>query len=699
MMNRLLLPLLALCALLWLSTTTASSPASGHGNTIEGTVLASDVPVVSSMVTLYSTSDGKGRKALGKARTDASGAFRLRYKAPKDSDAVLYLTSKGGRLASTKEKVLGPFVLAVVVGASPDMDTVTLNERTTVASAFAMAQFIKEKGMYGKSPGLQIASKMLRNLVDIETGGPGTTIDNDDNEPTSDFSALKTLNEMANLVAGCATDAALCWSMLQLAMPLHGRMPRDTFRAVANMAKTPWRDPVPLFNLVASDYYQPDLGSTPPSAWTLALKFKGNPTNLAGPGNMAFDKDGQMWIANNLVTDETWILPDCASQLLFRMDPATGLVDTFTGGGILGAGYGIGIAPKTNDIWVGNYGFKGSTCPVDTANNSVSQFAPDGTALSPDAQHFDQLSHNPQDGGWTNGGIGWAQGTVANRKGDIWIASCNGEITPDGQVDVTIYRDGNPDNWQAIMEDNLVKPFDIAFDRHHNAWVSGTNSDNIMAFAPDGTLLREYDLGSSAKPMGVASDSRGNIWVSLSGQIDLPCPPPLPGGKPPPTQPGIAMVNLKGVQLNTRPVDPPLGYVPPGGLTIAWGIAVDGADNVWVANFTKGGLSHFCGTRSSSYPKKFSTGDALSPDDTGYHSDLLDRNTGVEIDTSGNVWLANNWKNIPIPPDPVGDGMVVYIGLAAPVRTPLIGTPRPALRRGPAQDVVGKILNTLRNHY
>jgi streptogramin lyase len=477
------------------------------------------------------------------------------------------------------------------------------------------------------------------------------------------------------LLVSCAHDANVCQSILQQAVPLNGTAAQDTFRALANLAKTPWLDPVPLFNQVAANTYQPDLGTHAPSAWTLSLLFKGNPTNLAGPGNMAFDQDGQMWIVNNLVTSDTYILPDCASQLLFRMDPATGDVVTFTGGGVLGAGYGVTIAPQTSDVWVGNYGFKGSTCPIDIANNSVSQFTAEGVPLSPDAQQFEPASQNPQDGGWTNGGIGWPQGTVANPQGDIWIASCNGQMLDGEQVDVTIYRGGDPNNWQAISEDNFEKPFDVAFDTNDVAWVSGTVSGNIMAFAADGTKLREYDLGSSSLPMGVASDSLGNVWVSLSGKIDLPCPPPV--NVQPATYAGIAMVNLDGVQLNTRPDDPLLpDYTAPGGLTIAWGIAVDGSDNVWVANFTRGGVSHFCGARDGSCPAGVATGDALSPDSSGYHSDLLDRNTAVEVDSSGNVWLTNNWKDVPIQPDPVGDAMVVYIGLASPVKAPLIGPPQ-----------------------
>lgn len=644
------------------------------GQPIQGVLLSGGIPVVAADVTVYSSSVNDGQAPLGAGRTNDSGAFDFNYSAPSDSTGVIYLTSKGGHLTTQAQDVSSSFVLASVLGASPEVTSITINELTTIASAFALAQFIDGPKLQGNSLGLQMAPRLLRNLVDIETGTPGPTIGNADNKPLSTYSTLRTFNEMANLLVSCATNASVCQSILQLARPLHGSIAQDTFRAVANIAKTPWQNPLPLFNLVTANAYQPDLGSNAPSAWTLALLFKGNPTNLAGPGNMAFDQDGQMWIVNNLVTSDTYILPDCSSQLLFRMDPATGDVATFTGGGVLGAGYGVTVAPQTNDIWVGNYGFKGSTCPIDIANNSVSQFTADGMPLSPDAQHFDPIAQNPQDGGWTAGGLGWPQGTVANPQGDIWIASCNGQIINNKQVDVTIYRNGDPNNWQAISEDNFEKPFDIAFDTHDNAWVSGTLSNNIMAFAPDGTRLRQYSLGTQSLPMGVASDSLGNVWVSLSGQIDLPCPPPI--SKPPASYAGVAMVNLDGVQVNTRPESAPADYIAPGGLTVAWGIAVDGSDNVWVANFTKGGVSHFCGARDGACPQGVDTGHALSPKITGYHSDLLDRNTAVEIDSSGNVWLANNWKNLPIQTDPVGDAMVVYIGLASPVKAPLIGPPQ-----------------------
>ena len=66
------------------------------------------------------------------------------------------------------------------------------------------------------------------------------------------------------------------------------------------------------------------------------------------------------------------------------------------------------------------------------------------------------------------------------------------------------------------------------------------------------------------------------------------------------------------------------------------------------------------------------TEDPISPDG-GYDFDGLVRNTGVQIDPSGNVWLANNWETVLVPTKPGGHEMVVFIGLAEPVKTLLIG--------------------------
>ncbi|MCB0964773.1 MAG: hypothetical protein KDA98_15975, partial [Acidimicrobiales bacterium] len=79
----------------------------------------------------------------------------------------------------------------------------------------------------------------------------------------------------------------------------------------------------------------------------------------------------------------------------------------------------------------------------------------------------------------------------------------------------------------------------------------------------------------------------------------------------------------------------------------------------------------------------------LSPDD-GFAYDGLVRNTGVMVDTAGNVWLANNWKLTPPPTNPAGFQVVVYLGLATPVTPPEPierPTPEPEPEPGPTPAV------------
>jgi hypothetical protein len=168
--------------------------------------------------------------------------------------------------------------------------------------------------------------------------------------------------------------------------------------------------------------------------------------------------------------------------------------------------------------------------------------------------------------------------------------------------------------------------------------------------------------------MGIAADIQGNMWVANSGFADVPCPT---GGPPPHNHPAtITLINNNGTLAKGQPFTG-------GGLTAPWGVAVDGHDNVWVSNFSGQRLSEFCGTDTRNCPRGTHTGQPISPA-TGYGFDGLVRNTGVAIDPSGNVWVVNNWKTYPFPQrNPGGYQMVVFIGLAAPLRTPLIGPPRP----------------------
>jgi hypothetical protein len=179
--------------------------------------------------------------------------------------------------------------------------------------------------------------------------------------------------------------------------------------------------------------------------------------------------------------------------------------------------------------------------------------------------------------------------------------------------------------------------------------------------------------------MGIAGDSKGNMWVSSSDTVNVPCVTPLD------TKEGQKI----GPALVYFPRDdgPPQKFTG-GGLTIPWGNFVDGNDTVWVFNFghhpnddTKDtALSHFCGADPGKCPPGIGMGQPISSDDAGYSSDALDRITGGGVDRSGNIWILNNWKKAgPTFPvyntNPGGNSFVIVPGAAAPIKTPLIGPP------------------------
>ncbi len=89
-----------------------------------------------------------------------------------------------------------------------------------------------------------------------------------------------------------------------------------------------------------------------------------------------------------------------------------------------------------------------------------------------------------------------------------------------------------------------------------------------------------------------------------------------------------------------------------GGLSNPYGIAIDGAGNVWAANN---------GGNSNSVSEFNSSGTPISGSN-GYVSNGLLEPYGIAIDGSGNVWVASDLSSGPL---------TEFVGLAAPVVTPL----------------------------
>lgn len=204
------------------------------------------------------------------------------------------------------------------------------------------------------------------------------------------------------------------------------------------------------------------------------------------------------------------------------------------------------------------------------------------------------------------------------------------------------------------------------------------NNNNIVALNQDASVYKVVDGSSIDFPMGIASDSNGNIWVANSGVVRPPCDGDLDIDRLS-DEDAVAESPIQGASVSVYRQDiDKLDTFTGGGVFLPWGIAIDGNNDVWVANFGGPhsglvGVTQLCGIGSPSCPAG-QFGRPLSPP-TGYTSNGLERITGVSIDASGNVWLANNWLRKINLNNPDGHQVVVMIGRAAPIKMPLLGPP------------------------
>ena len=228
---------------------------------------------------------------------------------------------------------------------------------------------------------------------------------------------------------------------------------------------------------------------------------------------------------------------------------------------------------------------------------------------------------------YDTGGLSYPVSIAIDSTNTAWIVD-------NGDARLTLLSNsGAPLSGSAgYTSDQFSFPFAVAVDSKRNGWVANQGGDTVTKVAPDGSTFVSYAVGSA--PSGVAIDAADNVWTAnfYGNSVGL-----VSGGQV-----------LSGN-----------GYVG-GGLDHPVGIAADGNGAVWVANYRGPGITEVAGVGSSA------PGTLLSPT-MGWAPDLtLSEAYGVAIDAAGNVWVASS-----------GDNRVVeYVGIAAPVKTPLLGATR-----------------------
>jgi hypothetical protein len=476
--------------------------------------------------------------ALGHATTDAAGRFAIPYK-----------KNTSSRIFFVKADVSEGVEFVTVLG--PNLPTsVTINELTTVAASYSMAQFLRTGVISGNSFGLQIAAGMNDNIVTSATGESSPVLLTSPNADQTN--SLRSTRSLANLLAACINNPDVITSLFILTTPPGGLPPHNTAEALANLARDPGQNVDGIYALtLLSDLYSPALVEIP-DAWTVAVKVNDSGDDsilIGGPGNLAFDDRGYAWVTNNVIQGQTI---SSHFVLAFKPNgkPADGGNGTprspLTGGGILGTGFGVMVDPF-GSVWFGNFGWGDcSGCdPSLDGNGSLSRFTLSGAAVS-------------QPNGYQGGPVR-AQGLGSDAGGNIWISSFADDS-------VYVFIGGNPHQSVGFHQYDGSGPFDVAIAADGTAWVSNTGGlpfgDHPRSVAKyalvNGVLEQQFVhfLGQGLR--GLSVDSHGNAWVASQGD---------------------SMVYA------IRPDDTEIGHFNGGGMDGPWDTAVDGEDNVWVANF------------------------------------------------------------------------------------------------------------------
>ncbi len=649
---------------------------------INGQVLGGGTPISGSTVTLWAASAGVP-KSLARATTGADGSFALLAPDASDAGASLYMTANGGRSAA--DKGTGPndaiALMTVLGGRAPAK--VTINELTTIASVWTHNQFIDGTAIKGLPLQLKITAGNVPSFVDLATGGWGTTIQdplNSGQTPTmANFATLA--DALAGCVARVVPDA--CAKLYAAAKGPAGTMPADTLAAAQAIARYPWYQPQRTFALLDAFYPVPqgkNLRPAPyapylqfvPSAWVLPLKFDGG--GYRAGGKAMFDSEGNLWVGNNFTVG--WQANDAlwqgnASKFDPNGKPLSPITTGFTGGGMEGGTFGAAIDLKGN-VWLASYGSK-----------SIAVFDKDGKPLT------------PPEGINFGGRLGLMQGIITAPNGDVWALGVS-------KRQLLHFPKGDWKNGRMVCEGDSAEPcksftapFHLAIDQQDRIWVSDS-SFHVIRF-PAAEPSKAVKLEVRSNNSGLNIDSQGNVWVTnrfgagllgMAHMVDMAVHLKTGGvlsasdyltktmSEQKSGSGSVTLLRPDGTQF---PGSPFRG----GGLPGPWAVVVDGNDNVWVSNFAMPAspIVQLCGVRTENCPPGMKTGDQISPPG-GYVGGGLQLQTDIAVSPAGDVWAMNNWQDIDScyagPAEALstrcgGQGVVIFFGMAKPVRAPQIG--------------------------
>lgn len=409
--------------------------------------------------------------------------------------------------------------------------------------------------------------------------------------------------------------------------------------------------PVSKINALA-DALNACIVSSGPSSSACTQLFTAAAANGAAPANTL---DAAMIIAHAPATNVAGIYTLSGESTAYTPSLAAAPGDwtlsaTYSGGGMNGPS-AVSIDSQGN-VWVANYVgaaslFSNTGAPifVDGISGNGLENSYGGAVDVNDTMWIanEQSASNVNDGlgtvtllstsggspaQYSSGGLNFPIAVAFDTSGIAWIVDYgNSHIT-------LLSAAGSPlSGTTGYTSASLQFPSAIATDSKCNAYVANQSSDTVTRVLADGSEFTDFVVGNG--PASVAVDSTDNIW-SADFYAN-----------------SVGLVSASGTVLSGS------GYTG-GALNAPRAIAVDGAGNAWVASEHGASIAEFA-SASTANP-----GTLLSPA-AGWGADAnLSEPYALAIDASGNIWVSNYGS----------DTLTEFIGLAAPVKTPLLGPVR-----------------------
>jgi len=561
-----------------------------QGVTLQGRVRGGQQPVSGASIVLYAAgSSGTGAGAVNLiapniVSTDASGGFNITndYVCPTAATQV-YLVARGGNPGLTSGTNNSALVMMVALGNCGDLTSSTsivINEATTVASAWALSQFIGPGVVIGSSStnttGLVNAFNAANNLVNVGTGlAPGSIL------PKGAVTETAKLYTLADVLAVCVNSdgGSACAPLFAAATTPQG-VPANTLDAALNIVQRAGNNVMAVFNAGAPQGpFQPVL-STQPNDWTMSITYGGCTPACGGlntPGALAIDSGGNVLVA------------DYFGGVVSKFSPS-GVPASASGLSGIGLNQSYGIAIDNSDnVWVANYQ------SVTGANNhhvgSVSEFSSTGVELS--------------GYGYTGGGVYYPLAAAADSTGAIWIADYGNSsatlLAEDGSgtsgssgygpsalpFTSAVALDSLDNAWFAV-QGGVARvtpagavsnfsccndPSGVAVDLSGNVWIADYGAPAIVELASSGNVAHVVGLGDSAGPKGIAVDGAGDVWAG--------------------NYYGDSVAELAG--STAAILSPANGYGHDAPLKEPYGLAIDASGNLWISNASGNTITQFVG--------------------------------------------------------------------------------------------------------